>query len=74
MSKPLVDAIKEFLRIILVAIIPVIIGQLQNGTIGDWKVIATVAAIALLKAIDEFLHELGKEKESTSLTLGLTRF
>lgn len=73
MSKPFIDAIKEFFRIVLLAVIPVAIAQLQNGGI-DFKALGIIVAIAVLKAIDELLHEQGKLKEDKNLTLGLTRF
>jgi len=73
LSKPLIDAIKEFLRIALIAALPMLIVQLESGE-SSWQSILLVIVIALLKALDEFLHEKGKLEENENLTKGLTRF
>jgi hypothetical protein len=83
MSKEvLVEAVKEFLRVVVLSIIPILVTNLGNGHF-DWKLIWVTGAIAGLRFIDKLLHEIGMEKESTgtkakpvtsSLTLGLTRF
>jgi hypothetical protein len=73
MSKPIKDAILEFLRIAVLALIPIILIQLQNGTI-DWKALGILSFTAILKALDEYLHEKGKLTENESLIKGLTRF
>jgi len=56
-----------------VAVIPLVINQLNNSSI-DWKAIGITGAIALLMAIDKFLHLEGKVTGSETLTKGLTRF
>lgn len=71
--QPIVEALKQAGRIVLVAIIPLLINQLNSSSI-DWKAIAVTGAIALLMAIDKFLHLEGKVTGSESLTKGLTRF
>ena len=68
----LVEAIKEWARVALIAAVPLLITQLEAGKI-DWKVISIAAIIALLKAVDKGLHLYGKEKEN-ALETGLTRF
>ena len=73
MSKPTIDAIKEFLRIVALAVVPALIVVLENGEVSA-KAIILVLVVAILKAIDEFLHEKGKLEENASLTKGLTRF
>lgn len=74
LSEPLQEAIKEMLRVIVLAIIPVVILQVTNNSY-DFKAVAVVAVIAGLRFIDKFLHEVGKAKEGDShLTKGLTRF
>lgn len=74
MSKTaLIEALKEMLRVIMLAIIPVLIVQLQEQSI-DYLALFIVGAIALLRFIDKYLHTLGKETEKPGLTRGLTRF
>ena len=82
MDKALKEAIKQFFRVVVLAVIPVLVSMLSNNTF-DWRVVAVTGAIAGLMFIDKFLHETGKaiEKESTTknpvesaLTSGLTRF
>ncbi len=71
--KPLVEALKEAGRIVLIAIIPLMIDGLTRDAI-DWRGIGVVGAITLLRAIDKFLHIEGKLEDNASLTGGLTRF
>lgn len=63
------EAIKEPLRLLVLAVIPFVIAWL-GGLPYEWAAGATVA----LRFIDKLLHELGKEKESKALIGGLTRF
>ena len=72
------EATKEFFRVIVIAIIPILISNLSDAVF-NWKVIAVTGAIAGLRFIDKLLHETGKELEenktiSSPLTGGLTRF
>ena len=53
---------KEFLRIVLLAGIPVVITGIEQGNL-DYKIIASAIGIALLKAIDRGLHEYGVMEE-----------
>ncbi len=73
MSEPIKEALLEFLRVIVLAVIPVAISSIESGII-DLKLIATVAAIAGLRFIDKALHLRGKELDNKTLTAGLTRF
>ena len=72
-GKPLLEGLTELGRIALIAIIPIMIDGLLKGII-DWRLIGISALIAVLKAIDKFLHKLGVQEDNDSLTLGLTRF
>jgi hypothetical protein len=73
--KALKEAVLEMFRVMVIATIPVIIASLENGNfIIDWQAVAIVAVITGLRFIDKYLHELGKERESKTLTKGLTRF
>lgn len=71
--KPLLEALKELLRVVLIALIPVIILQIQDAQI-DAEALVVVAVIAGLRFVDKFLHEIGKERNSEKLIKGLTRF
>ena len=57
----------ELLRVAVIAVIPVTILAMETKTF-DWKAIAIVGAIAVLKALDRMLHETGVAER------GLTRF
>jgi len=76
-SKPTSEALKEIGRLILVAILPVLLTSInvQNGDISfNFKIIAAVALLTVIKALDKYVHTYGKEIESESLTRGITRF
>ncbi len=73
MQKALIEGVKELLRVVVIAVIPVLIMSLDSGEI-NLKVIGITAAIAALKFIDKVLHEVGKELDNANLTKGLTRF
>ncbi len=77
------EAIKEFFRVIVLAIIPILIEMLLSGSL-DLKLVGITGAIAGLRFIDKYLHQVGKEiennqknkrnKKTSPLTTGLTRF
>lgn len=69
----LIEATKELLRVVLLAVVPVLITGVENGSV-EPSVIATVALLAGLRFIDKLLHETGKENKNDSLKKGLTRF
>lgn len=73
LSKPVIEASKEALRVVVLSIIPVLITQVELGIV-NYKVVAVVGLLALLRWLDKFLHEVGKTKEDSPLTKGLTRF
>jgi len=62
-------AIKEPLRLLVLAIIPFVIAYFGPMSYG-WAVILT----AMLKFIDKLLHEVGKSTGSAALITGITRF
>lgn len=70
--KELIEALKEFARVTLLAVIPVLIVQLEQDSI-NWKAVGMVAAIAALRAVDRYLHEYGKAHDNR-LKGGLTGF
>ncbi len=63
------DGVLELLRLAVIAVIPTLIVW-----VADLPREYAVIAVMLLKALDEFLHELGKGNKDESLTKGLTRF
>lgn len=73
-SKPLIEATKELGRVAVLAFIPLLIVALQTRTF-DWYYIAITVAIAVLRAIDKLMHEMGKENPDNKRLLGgLTGF
>lgn len=63
------EALKEPLRLLVLAIIPVAITFLTG-----LDVMWAAPMVALLRFIDKFLHELGKAESDENLIKGLTRF
>ena len=63
----------EALRVAVLAVIPIVIDGLSNGMI-DLRLVGISALIALLRFVDKYLHNLGKEQENDILIKGLTRF
>lgn len=55
MVKPFV---LELLRVAVIAVIPVAVVSLENGTV-DPRALGVVAVVAVLKALDRMLHETG---------------
>jgi hypothetical protein len=58
MKKELIKSLKEGARVFLMAIIPLIVIDIQAG-IFDWKKWAIAGVIAILRFIDKLLHETG---------------
>ena len=56
-SEEIVESIKSFIRIILIAIIPLVISQLQEGSVIDIRAVAISGSIAGLYALQDWLHE-----------------
>jgi len=71
--KPLVEASKEAARLALLAVIPLVIAGLEKGSV-DWRGLAVVAAITLLRFVDKALHVEGKLEGNETLIKGLTQF
>ena len=65
----LTEAIKEPLRLLVLAIMPIVLVWL--GTFNtEWA----IAIVVILRFIDKLLHEIGKDTDSESLTKGLVGF
>jgi hypothetical protein len=63
------EAVKEPLRLLVLAIIPIVLVYFQAIN-AEWATLIVV----VLRFVDKLLHELGKEKENESLEKGITRF
>ena len=61
------EFILELLRMATLAVLPVLIPALESGNV-DYKVVATLVVVAVLKSIDRALHE------SKVAVDGITRF
>lgn len=70
---PLQKGLTEALRIAVAAALPLIIYQLELGQI-EWKSIALVVAVALLKGADKAVHKFGEAEGNKTLEGGLVRF
>lgn len=55
-TNALVEAFKELLRTGLIAVIPLVIDGLASGII-NWRTIGIAGAIAVLRAVDKWLHQ-----------------
>ena len=62
-----IEALKEGLRVVVLAIIPLLIDSLGKGII-DWNLIAVAGMIAFLRFVDSWLHQSGVAEK------GITRF
>lgn len=71
--KPLVEAVKQGLRVFAVAVIPLLIDQLTRDNI-NYRAIIITGVIAVLMAVDKGLHLEGKIEDNAQLTKGLTQF
>lgn len=71
--KPLLESLKEFARIAVLAAIPIVVDGLERGGV-DWRLAGLASLIAALKALDKFVHKYGKENADYNLAKGLTRF
>ena len=58
-TKPIFEAIKEPLRLLILAILPFLVAYFGNLSYG-WAAIA----VLVLRAVDKFLHEKGKETKN----------
>jgi len=71
--KPLIEGLKEMGRVALLAVIPLLIEGISSWEI-NWKALAIVGGVAVLRAIDKFLHLEGKLEGDETKTKGLTLF
>ena len=73
MSEPIKKALLESLRIVVLAILPIIVAGIESGMV-DFRLIAVTGGLAFLRFIDKLLHEMGKESGDDGMKMGLTRF
>jgi len=80
MSKPVSESLKELLRVIALAVVSYLLteglGVIVSGLSlsPDQKLLTIGILTTVLRSVDKFLHELGKEGGYKTLTGGLTRF
>jgi hypothetical protein len=65
------EAIKEPLRLLVIALLPLVVNWLSGQ---PWNTEFIAIAVIVLRAIDKILHDYGKESGNTVLEGGLTRF
>lgn len=68
-SDALKEALKEGLRVVVLAIIPLLADSLGKGAV-DWQLVLVTGAIALLRFVDSWLHN----NAPAGVSGGLTRF
>lgn len=77
MSNALKQSLLELVRVVVLAIIPVLMTgiDVETGRIAiDVQVLVAVGLLAALRFADKLVHSLGKEYGSYQLTKGITRF
>lgn len=67
MNNELLNSLKEGLRVFLMAVVPLVIVQLQDGSF-IWRPVLIAGLIAVLRFVDKWLHSSGIAEK------GLTRF
>lgn len=68
LKKELLESLKEGLRVFLMAVIPLVIVDLENAGGIDPRPIVIAGVIAVLRFVDKLLHRSGVAEK------GLTRF
>ena len=58
------EAFKEFFRVIVIAVIPVVLEALTQSEV-SWRSVSVAVFIAILKALDSWLHDKSKELPKT---------
>lgn len=56
LSEALTEGLKELLRVVIIAVLPVVILSLEKGEV-DYRLIIITGVIAALRALDKWLHE-----------------
>jgi len=74
MGKPSKEALKELLRLVVLAVASVIITWFVSFLADVPQTETVILLTAFLRVIDKWIHEVGKDKNSEPLVGGLTRF
>ena len=70
----MVEGLKEALRVVVLAVLPVLISSINttSGVINvDRKIVLAVGVLTILRMIDKYLHELEKNKPFSERNDGL---
>ena len=57
-NSEIVEAIKEFVRMMIIAVVPNLIASLSEGAV-NWQVLGMSLVIAVLRALDRWAHTEG---------------
>ena len=71
MSNAVIEGLRELARVALLAAVPVVISSLSNSEF-DYKAVGIAVAIAVLRAIDAWLHERNKDNNDVMRLKGLS--
>lgn len=71
MSDSFKESIKEGLRVVVLAIIPILVSGFQQAEGFDWRLVIVTGVIAFLRFVDSWLHETNKEQPKKEQNEGL---
>lgn len=57
MNSNILEGVKELIRVILLAIIPVVYLSVEQGQV-DWRAVALIGVVAGLRAVEKWLHKI----------------
>lgn len=75
----LIDTLKESARVAIIAVIAILVPQLESVMSGqlqniDYKLILVAGIIAFVKGVDKGIHKYGSNVGSETLVKGILRF
>lgn len=62
-----IESVKELARTAVIAVIPVLLISLEQGQI-EWRAVTLACAIAILRAVDKWLHKENLGLKNNGLT------
>ncbi len=71
------EGIKEGLRVTVISVVPIVLTgvSLTTGEVNiNWLLVKAVAFVAVVRLVDKWMHEVGKDNDNPTLTRGLTQF
>ena len=71
MSNSFTEALKEGLRVAVLAVIPILISGFQQAEGFDWRLVIVTGVVAFLRFVDSWLHEVNKEQPKKEQNEGL---